>query len=94
MRSRRNSAIAALANYAKLVHGDLLASYNDPDNIPFCFLDCEKHLYEQCFDVVGDELISGGVLIADNAVSHCESLKTMIDKAQADTRFDRLTVPI
>jgi predicted O-methyltransferase YrrM len=39
-------------------------------------------------------MVSGGLLIADNAISHREMLKPMIDRALNDQRVDAMIVPI
>lgn len=78
----------------QLIEGDFLQKYELISNVAFCFLDCEKNLYEKCFDKIADKLVSGGMLIADNAINHYDYLKGMINKAESDNRFDCLTVPI
>jgi caffeoyl-CoA O-methyltransferase len=40
-----------------------------------------------------DKLVRGGLMVADNAVSHSDDVKGMIDAAEGDERFDCLTVP-
>ena len=39
-------------------------------------------------------LTRGGILVADNVISHQEKLQPLIDNALADTRIDSLVVPI
>lgn len=85
---------AGVEHLVELIEGDVLEKGSALGGITFCFLDCEKHLYEQCFDLVSSKLVSGGLLIADNAIDHYDALKWMIEKAQNDDRFDCLTVPI
>ena len=86
--------VTGIHEYVELIHGDFLKNSGKIGNVAFCFLDCEKHLYEECFNIVSEKMLSGAVLIADNAINHYESLKNMIDKAESDTRFDCMTVPI
>jgi caffeoyl-CoA O-methyltransferase len=78
----------------ELIEGDFLKNHACVKEIAFCFLDCEKNLYEKCFELVSEKLIKGGLLIADNAINHYESIKGMIQKAENDNRFDCLTVPV
>jgi predicted O-methyltransferase YrrM len=85
---------AGVEHLIELIEGDFLEKGSTLGEIAFCFLDCEKHLYEKCFDLVSSKLVSGGLLIADNAIDHYEAAKSMIEKAQRDDRFDCLTVPI
>ena len=86
--------IAGVEHLIELIEGDFLEKGSALREIAFCFLDCEKHLYEKCFDLVSSKLVSGGLLIADNATDHFDALRPMIEKAQNDDRFDCLTVPI
>jgi caffeoyl-CoA O-methyltransferase len=92
--ARETFTVSGVSDKIELILGDFLQKHNEVGNIAFCFLDCEKHLYTKCFDVVADKIVEGGILIADNAINHYESLKEMIQKAEADSRFDCLTVPI
>ncbi len=39
-------------------------------------------------------MVSGGILVADNAISHQETLKPMLDRALEDERVDALIVTI
>jgi len=39
-------------------------------------------------------MIKGGILVADNAINHYETLKPMLEKALTDDRVDALIVPI
>jgi predicted O-methyltransferase YrrM len=94
MLARETFSITGLSDKIQLVEGDFIKNYQELNEIAFCFLDCEKHLYEKCFDIVSEKLVKGGILIADNAINHYEFLKDMIAKAENDSRFDCLTVPI
>ena len=62
--------IAGVEHLIELIEGDFLEKGSALREIAFCFLDCEKHLYEKCFDLVSSKLVSGGLLIADNATDH------------------------
>jgi len=86
---------ANIDNYIELIEGDAIENLKKLDNnIAFCFLDTEKELYDQCYDIVIPKLVKGGLLVADNAINHYETLKPMIDKALNDERVDSLVVPI
>ena len=92
--ARETFRFANVNYYIELIEGDFLEKYHGIENIAFCFLDCEKHLYEKCFDIVSEKLLPGGLIIADNAINHYESIKPMIDKAESDERFDCSIVSI
>ena len=87
-------AAAGVGDVVRLVRGDaldLLANYKE---IGFCFLDAEKEVYGRCYDEVVPRLVSGGILVADNAINHQATLQPMLDRALRDERVDALIVPI
>ncbi len=45
-------------------------------------------------EAVLPNLVSGGILVADNAISHEAELRPMLDRALADERVDAMIVPI
>ena len=86
--------LAQVADVVTLVEGDALEFLAQMDDIAFCFLDAEKEVYAACYKAVIPKLVKGGLLVADNAINHRETLQPMIDQALADTRVDALVVPI
>ncbi|NHJ02914.1 MAG: O-methyltransferase [Candidatus Heimdallarchaeota archaeon] len=82
------------SKYVELIEGDARVYLPDMKNISFCFLDAEKEVYEECYDLIIPQLVTGGLLIADNAINHRETLQLMLDKALSDKRVDALIVPI
>lgn len=93
--ARETFRLAEIENYVQLIEGDAVENLKKLDEeIAFCFLDTEKELYEQCYDIAVPKLAKGGVLVADNAINHYETLKPMIEKALKDDRVDSLIVPI
>ncbi|MFX1307500.1 MAG: O-methyltransferase [Promethearchaeota archaeon] len=86
--------ITKLNNVVELIEGDARDYISKYNNIAFCFLDAEKEVYEDCYDLLIPNMVKGGILVADNAINHYETLKPMIDKALADERVDALIVPI
>ena len=92
--ARETFAKAEVESQVDLIHGDFLDNQASIGKASFCFIDCEKHLYEECFDAIAPKVISGGLIVADNAINHYDALKSMIEKAEADERFDCLLVPI
>jgi caffeoyl-CoA O-methyltransferase len=86
--------IAGLEDVVELVRGDGRECLQNYNNISFCFLDAEKEVYGDCYDLVIPNMVSGGILVADNAINHVETLKPMLDRALSDERVDGLIVPI
>jgi caffeoyl-CoA O-methyltransferase len=62
--------------------------------VGFCFLDAEKEVYSACYEEIVPKLVPGGILIADNAISHQGDLQPMLDRALVDARVDAMIVPI
>jgi predicted O-methyltransferase YrrM len=85
---------AGIDQTVELIEGDArdhLASLTD---IAFCFLDAEKEIYADCYEAVVPNLVVGGLLVADNAISHREALQPMLHRAMSDPRTDAVVVPI
>jgi len=78
----------------KLIEGDARQYIPNFNNISFCFLDAEKEIYGECYDLLIPNMIKGGILVADNAINHYETLKPMLERCLADERVDALIVPI
>ena len=77
-----------------LVHGNALDHLPSCSDVSFCFLDAEKEVYAACYEAVVPNMVSGGILVADNAINHEKTLRPMLDRALADDRVDALIVPI
>jgi len=86
--------VAAVEDVVKLVRADAREHLQNYNNISFCFLDAEKEIYGDCYDLIIPNMVTGGILVADNAINHAETLKPMLDKALNDERVDALIIPI
>jgi len=86
--------IAGLENVIRLIHGDARQILDQYHQIAFCFLDAEKDIYSDCYEKVVPNLVQGGLLAADNVLSHKDDLNSFVERAQGDPRVDALTVPI
>jgi predicted O-methyltransferase YrrM len=87
-------ATAGVSDVVNLVEGDFLDHADAVGEVAFCFLDAEKEVYGSCYDAIVPRLVSGGLLVADNAINHQATLQPMIDAALLDSRVDALVVPI
>ena len=76
-----------------LVEGDALQHLSQYDEIAFCFLDAEKEVYGACYEAVIPRMVSGGILVADNATNHYSILKPVLERALTDERVDALVLP-
>jgi caffeoyl-CoA O-methyltransferase len=85
---------AQVEEVVELVVGDVLEHLEEYREIAFCFLDAEKENYRACYDAVVPKLVSGGYLIADNAISHHDTLQPMIEHALVDQRVDAMVATV
>lgn len=85
-------ATAGAAGFIDLVHGDARQYLPDLRQIAFCFLDTDKEIYLSCYEIVVPNLVSGGWIIADNALNHADQLKDFIERALQDPRLDAMIV--
>ncbi len=92
--ARETIRLAGIESSVELVEGDAREKLRGFPRVAFCFLDAEKEIYSDCYDVLVPNLAAGGILAADNAVSHADALRPMLEKAMADARLDSVIVPI
>ena len=92
---RRNVAEAALEEWAELFEGDafeILPSVEEGFDI--VFLDAEKEDYERLFQLAREKLEPGALVVADNVLSHAETLAAYSQARQADPTLESVTVPL
>jgi caffeoyl-CoA O-methyltransferase len=92
---RRNVAEAGLEEWAELREGDafeMLPALEDVFDV--IFLDAEKDDYEQLFQLARGKLEPGGLVLADNVLSHVEVLGAYSSARQADPSLVSLTIPL
>jgi len=92
--ARETFKLAEVENRVSLIQGDARKYLSKIDKIAFCFLDAEKEVYQECYEMVIPKLVKGGLLIADNAINHQATLQPMLDRAIADERIDAMIVPV
>ena len=92
---RRNVAEAGLDEWAELVEGDAYESLPAIDDVfDLVFLDAEKDDYERLFALARGKLEPGGLVVADNVLSHEETLGAYSRARQADPTLESVTVPL
>jgi predicted O-methyltransferase YrrM len=92
---RRNVEEAGLTEWAELRDGDafeLLPRIDDVFDV--VFLDAEKEDYEALFELVREQVEPGGVVVADNVLSHPDPLARYSAVRQADPSLLSVTVPL
>jgi predicted O-methyltransferase YrrM len=92
---RRNIADAGLEDWAELVEGDAHETLQAIDDVfDLVFLDAEKDDYEPLFQLARPKLEPGAVVVADNVLSHVETLGSYSEARQADPDCESVTVPL
>ena len=92
---RRNVADAGLEDWAQLVEGDAFETLPAIDDVfDVCFLDAEKGDYERLFGLAREKLEPGAVVVADNVLSHEDTLRAYSRARQADPALESITVPL
>jgi caffeoyl-CoA O-methyltransferase len=92
---RTNISEAGLDDWVDLIEGDAaetIPAINDVFDI--VFLDAEKEDYERLFQAARTKLEPGALIIADNVVSHSETLGAYVKARQADPKLESVTVPL
>jgi caffeoyl-CoA O-methyltransferase len=92
---QRNVADAGLEEWADLVEGDAFESLEHIEDVfDVVFLDAEKDDYEALFELARRRVEPGGVIVADNVLSHSEMLGAYSSARQADPTLSSLTLPL
>ena len=94
-RWRTSIADAGLDEWAELVEGDAFETLRETaDVFDLVFLDAEKEDYEGLFALVRPLLEPGGLVVADNVLSHEDTLGAYSRARQADPDLESVTVPL
>ena len=64
------------------------------DTFDVVFIDAEKDDYERLFELARPRLEPGGLVVADNVLSHVETLGAYSAARQADPDLVSVTVPL
>jgi predicted O-methyltransferase YrrM len=92
---RANVEEAGLSDWAELVEGDAFETLPRIDDVfDVMFLDAEKDDYESLFGLARTKLEPGAVVIADNVLSHVDTLGAYSKARQADSTLESVTVPL
>ena len=92
---RRNVAGAGLEEWAQLLEGDALETLAVLEDVfDLVFLDAEKGDYERIFALARTKVEPGGLIVADNVLSHPDPLAEYSRRRQADPTLSSLTVPL
>jgi predicted O-methyltransferase YrrM len=92
---RENVAAAGLEEWAELVEGDAFETLRSASDVfDLVFLDAEKDDYEALFELARPLLDVGGLVVADNVLSHADALAAYSAARQADRALVSVTLPL
>jgi caffeoyl-CoA O-methyltransferase len=92
---RTNIADAGLEEWAELVEGDAYETLSSIDDVfDVVFLDAEKEDYERLFALAREKVEPGALIVADNVLSHADTLAAYSAARQADPALVSVTVPL
>jgi predicted O-methyltransferase YrrM len=92
---RRNVAEAGLDEWAELLPGDAFETLPAIDDVfDVLFLDAEKEQYEELFQLARTKLEPAALVVADNVLSHADTLGAYSAARQADPALESVTLPL
>jgi predicted O-methyltransferase YrrM len=92
---RRNIQDAGLERSVELREGDAFETLPGIDDVfDLVFLDAEKDDYEALFALARTTLEPGALIVADNVLSHEDTLGAYSQARQADPSLSSVTVPL
>jgi predicted O-methyltransferase YrrM len=92
---RRNIDDAGLADCADLVEGDAFETLPGIDDVfDVVFLDAEKDDYDGLFEIARRKVEPGALFVADNVLSHEDTLGAYSRARQADPTLESVTVSL
>jgi predicted O-methyltransferase YrrM len=92
---RENVTAAGLDEWAELVEGSAFETLRATEDVfDLVFLDAEKDDYEELFQLARPLLEPGALVVADNVVSHAETLAAYSEARQSDPSLVSVTMPL
>jgi predicted O-methyltransferase YrrM len=92
---RANIAEAGAEEWVDLIEGDAAETIPTIDDVfDIVFLDAEKEDYERFFQAARQKVEPGALIIADNVLSHGETLGAYVEARQSDPTLESVTVPL
>jgi caffeoyl-CoA O-methyltransferase len=92
---RANIAEAGVEDWVDLIEGDARETLPGIDDVfDVVFLDAEKDDYERLFQVARTKVEPGALVVADNVLSHQETLGAYSRARQSDPTLESVTVPL
>jgi len=81
--------------WAELIEGDATQTVPEIDDVfDIVFLDAEKGDYEELFQAARPKLEPGALVVADNVLSHQDTLAAYVQARKSDPTVESVTVPL
>lgn len=84
---------AGVLDVVDLREGDALEGLKLLSNYSFCFLDADRMLVSQAYELALAALPTGGLIVVDNAISHAQDMAQFLFDLEVDARVDMVIVP-
>ena len=92
---RENIAEAGLEEWVDLIEGDAAETIPGIDDVfDIVFIDAEKEDYERLFQAAREKVEPGALIIADNVLSHGDTLGAYVAARQSDPTLESVTLPL
>jgi predicted O-methyltransferase YrrM len=85
---------AGVESIVKVIHDDVRNHISRFPPSAFIFMDAEKDVYLDCYEQIVPNLVPGGIMIANSALSQTQQLSLYLHRAYHDPRVDVLIAPI
>jgi predicted O-methyltransferase YrrM len=92
--ARETFRLAEVEALVELTVGDARGRLARETDIGFAFVDHAKDRYREAFDELVPNLVPGGLIVADNILSHRELLEGFVREVEADPRVDSVVLPV
>jgi caffeoyl-CoA O-methyltransferase len=85
---------AKVEDAVELKNGDARGHIGDFAEVAFCFIDCEKEMYAEIFELVGPNLVPDGLIVVDNILSHKSELNDFIAGVESHETLITVILPV
>ena len=92
--ARQTLEITDSSELVCLAEGDALEIVAGLDGVAFAFVDANRDVLAPCLELLASRLVPGGIVAADNVISHAAEIPGVVEGVLADPRFDAVVVPI
>ena len=92
--ARESLRLAGIESLVELLQADALEGLKKRTGVAFAFLDAERSILESCYELLLPRMVPGGIICADNVISHKHQIEDFLAKIPGDTRVDSVIVPI